>query len=153
MNGDNLKMLVFDKKTVIFVIVTVVATILVIYLTPLKHLNIIEPKIDDISAAAFYELYTSNPDEYLFIDVRSESLYDELRTEGSLNIPLHVLFDERYNLPKRGKTIVLICSGGRASGVGYHYLEHQGFLNLKRIRGGIEAWERAGLPLVIGEFN
>lgn len=153
MNGDNFKTLVFDKKTVIFVIATVVATILVVYLTPLKHLNIIEPKIDDISATIFYELYTSNPDEYMFIDVRPESSFNELHAEDSLNIPLHILFDERYNLPKRGKTIVLICSGGRASGVGYHYLEHHGFLNLKRIRGGIEAWEREGLPLILGEFN
>jgi len=43
---------------------------------------------------------------------------------------------------------VLICSGGRASGVAYGYLEHYGFLNLRRINGGIENWLAEGLPVV-----
>lgn len=127
--------------------IAVLVTIFAIYLTPLKNLNLIEPRIDDISPQTFYDAYTQNPDKYVFIDVRPESAYNNLHAVGSINVPLHLLYDERHVLPKRGKTIVLICSGGRASGVGYSYLEHYGFLNLKRIEGGIENWQLQGLPV------
>jgi len=127
--------------------IAVLITIFAVYLTPLKHLNLIEPRIHDIDPQAFYGLYAQNPDKYVFIDVRPESSYNRLYAAGSINIPLHLLYDERRVLPKSGKTIVLICSGGRASGVGYGYLEHYGFLNLLRVDGGIENWQLQGLPV------
>ena len=119
-----------------------------IYFTPLKHLNIIEPTIDDIEPKAFQADFEKNPDDYIFLDVRPTDMYDRLHAEGSKNLPLHLLYNERHSLPKSGKTIVLICSGGLASGVGYSYLEHFGFFNIKRIQGGIENWQIQGLPVV-----
>ncbi len=119
-----------------------------IYLTPLKWLDIKEPTIRDVLPTLFYEEHKKNPNDFLFIDVRPPDVYAKKHAEGSINIPLHLLYDERHNLPRRGKEIVLICSGGRASGVAYSYLEHYGFLNLRRIRNGVEAWEAAGLPIV-----
>ncbi len=119
----------------------------VIYLTPLKHLNIVEPGIKDVSPISFYESFQKDPDKFVFIDVRPEGVYETLHAEGSINIPLHELYTGRHLLPKHGKEIVLICSGGLASGVGYSYLEHYGFLNIRRIDGGIEQWTAAGLPL------
>lgn len=41
---------------------------------------------------------------------------------------------------------MLICSGGRASGVAYSYLQHFGFSNIARIEGGIEQWALNELP-------
>ena len=119
-----------------------------IYLTPLKWITIIEPTIDDISAEEFYALYEGNEDNYIFLDVRNGQSYERGHAEGSLNLPVHELYNERFNLPKTDKEIILICSGGVASGVGYSYLEHYGFFNIKRIEGGIEAWSDAGLPMV-----
>lgn len=120
-----------------------------IYLTPLKHINLLEPWVNDIEPRDFYALYQAQPDDYIFIDVRSPSEYDRIHVPGSINIPLHVLYDERTRLPKQGKEIVLICSGGRASGVAYGYLEHHGFLNLKRVSGGIEQWSKDNLPVIV----
>lgn len=119
----------------------------IIYLTPLKWLTVIEPTINDIASEEFYAMYEGHEDDFIFIDVRSESSYDRLHAVGSKNTPLHTLYDERHFLPKKEKTIVLICSGGRASGVGYSYLQHYGFSNIVRIEGGIEAWQLAGLPV------
>jgi rhodanese-related sulfurtransferase len=115
----------------------------------LKHLNLIEPNIKDISSAIFHEDFKVHPERYDFIDVRPQTVYAEGHAEGSRNIPLHQMYFQRKFLPKRGKTIVLICSGGIASGVAYGYLEHYGFLNLRRIEGGIEAWRAAGLPVAV----
>ncbi len=118
-----------------------------IYLNPLKWINVVEPHINDIAATEFYEKYKGNEDKYIFIDVRSEESYNRVHAVGSQSMPLHTLYDERHNMPKRGKEIVLICSGGRASGVGYSYLEHFGHFNITRIEGGIEAWQLANLPI------
>lgn len=134
-------------RTFLLVLSTTAVTLAVFYLTPLRYVAVIEPTIDDIDSLEFYEMWQKNPDDYVFIDVRSEDSYNKSHAVGSVSMPLHTLYDERHNLPKYGKTIVLICGGARASGVGYSYLEHYGFRNLKRIAGGIEAWQEAGLPV------
>ncbi len=139
------------KKKVPFVsvalcLISVVVTAGVIYLTPLKWVTVIEPTIKDIDPQEFYSEFSVNPEKFIFIDVRSESAYQKLHAKGSLNLPLHTLYDQRHILPKEGKEIVLICSGGRASGVGYSYLQHYGFFNIHRIEGGIEGWASLNLP-------
>ncbi len=122
-----------------------------IYLTPLKHIAVIEPTIDDIDPSELHTLLTEKKDDYLFIDVRPPDVYKKLHAEGSINIPLHEFYNQRKLFPKSGKEIVLICSGAVASGVGYSYLEHYGFFNIRRVEGGIEAWKNAGLPVVQNE--
>ncbi len=137
---------IITAALLIFLTMIVVAG--TIYLTPLKHLNLIEPTINDVPPEEFYAKFKENPDDYIFIDVRPVQVYAEQHAEGSINIPLHEFFDQRKIFPKSGKEIVLICSGGRASGVGYSYLEHFGFFNISRIEGGVEAWYEAKLPVV-----
>lgn len=134
------------KKNFPAIGLTAIVVALIIYLTPLKHLNLIEPRIEDVEPKAFYDEYVKNPDRYIFLDVRSGEAYDRLHAAGSQNQPLHTLYNERHVLPKKGKEIILICSGGVASGVAYSYLEHFGFFNLRRIAGGIENWSAQGLP-------
>jgi rhodanese-related sulfurtransferase len=125
-----------------------------IYVTPLKYAQLIEPQIQDIPAEQFYQEYVQNKDKYIFLDVRGPEPYNNIHAEGALNQPLHTLYNERKNLPRNTeKEIILICSGGIASGVAYSYLEHYGFRNIKRIDGGIEAWIEAGLPVVSTVFN
>src|SRR3989344_2710798 len=111
------------------VVVAIIVTIFAIYLTPLKHLNLVAPETKDIDPAEFWTDYSANPEKYMFIDVRQTADYDENHAKGSINIPIQKLFEQHGELPKSGKTIVLICTGGSLSGVAYGYLEHQGFLN------------------------
>lgn len=129
-------------------VISVVVAIAVIYLTPVKNLNVTEPTTDKISPAEFYEQYQENPDEYLFVDVRQRHEYNSEHPEGAQNIPIQNLFVEHEFLPKSGKTIVLTCTGGSLSGVAYGFLEHMGFLNLKHLEGGLIQWNQEGLPTV-----
>ncbi len=138
----------YSGKTLALVAVAVsIVAVLTIYLTPLKWVNLIEPRINDIDAKVFHEDFLRNPDKYVFIDVRSESVYRAAHAKGSINQPIGTLYDGHKLLPRSGKTIVLICSSGRLAGVAYGYLEHQGFQNLARIEGGVQAWVLQGLPL------
>ena len=137
--------------SVVVAVVAVLATAAVIYLTPLKHINLIEPVTKDISATEFYKRYKQNPDGYVFVDVRTPSEYEKGHAEGAENVSLPKFFDGYTQFPKKGKSIVLICAGGRESGVGYGYLEHHGYLNVLRIDGGTNQWIVENLPIVKGK--
>ena len=132
---------------IISVVVAVVATALAIYLTPLRHFTLISPTMHEIDPSDFYADYSKNPDDYVFIDVRSPTIYASAHAKGSINIPIENLFDEHYRLPKYGKKIALICTTGRLAGVAYGYLENWGFQNLMHIEGGVANWSTEGLPI------
>ena len=124
----------------------VAVTAVLIYGTSLRYTDLIEPKITDVDPVTFYGKYQMNPDHYIFIDVRSESAYNKVHAKGSINVPLSEMYDYRHALPKKDKEIALICSGGRASGVAFAYLQHYGFTNMFRLDGGIENWIDKKLP-------
>ena len=128
-------------------LVSILVTALIIYLTPLKNINLVEPSIYDQTPAAFNSEYMQDASKYLFIDVRPPDMYSRAHAAGSINMPLHTLYNTRHTLPKSGKEIVLICNEGIAAGVGYHYLQHFGFFNIRRIGGGFEKWVADGLPV------
>lgn len=132
---------------VLAVVVGAVLAALTVYLTPLKHLAILEPSIVDQGAREFQSEFGANKDNYLFIDVRPADAYARTHASGSINMPLHTLYNTRRSLPKTEKEIVFICTEGVASGVAYHYLQHFGFFNIRRIEGGVEKWIADGLPI------
>ncbi len=137
---------IFHSKIGIAIAVCVV-TILVIYLTPLKHLNLIDPNPVDIDPAEFAQEFEKNPDKFLFIDVREKSVYDRAHAKGAISQPIGSLYDLRHTLPKTDKEIVIICTSGRLAGVAYGFLQNWGHLNLLRIEGGMQKWALEGLPL------
>jgi rhodanese-related sulfurtransferase len=134
-------------RNVVLVLASVLATVAVVYLTPLKHLNILDPLPHDVDPAQFWKEYSAHPDQYLFLDVREPDSYNTAHAKGAVNQPIGSLYDLRNVLPRSGKTIVLICSSGRLAGVAYGFLENQGFLNLLRIQGGTQQWAQEKLPL------
>ena len=140
-----------SKKTaqaLSYIVVSVGTAALVLLVPAVRYTPLLEPTIRDVDAGEFYTKYQADPDKFLFLDVRGSDAYKRLHASGSKLQPLHTLYTERLSLPRNtDKTIVLICSGGVASGVGYSYLEHYGFRNIVRIEGGIEAWQEKGLPI------
>lgn len=127
--------------------VAILATVLLIYLTPLKHKNLVPPVMREMDPATFDAAYIAHPDRYVFVDVRSPNVYAAAHAKGSINIPIENLFDEHYTLPKDGKQIALICTTGRLAAIAYGYLEDWGFTNLIHIQGGVANWSSEGLPL------
>lgn len=140
-----------NKTTLITstVVVTAVITACVIYLTPLKHLNLVPPAMNEVDPAVFYKEFTANPEKYLFIDVRSASEYAIAHPKGAINIRIADLADPsvRAELPKSGKQIVLTCTDGKLAAVAYGYLQNWGYLNLVHLTGGLELWTLEGLPV------
>lgn len=137
----------FEKiRTVVIVLITLLSAVLLIYLTPLKHFNLIDPNPHDIPPVEFWNDMQAHPEEYYFIDVRDQSAYETAHARGAISQPIGTLFDLRKSLPK-DKTIAIICTSGRLAGVAYGFLEHWGYTNMVRLEGGMQKWSLEGLPL------
>lgn len=133
-----------------------VVTMFAIYLTPLKHIALISPVMNSVDPKDLYADIQAHPNDYVFIDVRSPSVYLSAHAKGAINIPIENLYDEHYSLPRTGKKIALICTTGRLAAIAYGYLEDWGFTNLLHVQGGLENWAYEGLPLVgnnVMQFN
>ena len=69
----------------------------------------------------------------------------------ALEIPLKTLSDNLAKLEKyRKKPVIVVCAAGQRSAAGCRILSKAGFENVSQLEGGIQAWEKAGLPLVRG---
>jgi len=136
-------------SVIISIVATAIVTVMVVYLTPLKHLNIVSPSMVEISPVAFNKAFNENPEKFMFVDVRSPSEYAAAHPKGSINIPIANLAEAsvRAELPKEGKQIVLTCTDGRLAAVAYGYLQSWGYLNLMHLTGGLQQWSLDGLPV------
>lgn len=85
----------------------------------------------------------------LVVDVRTPEEREQLRITGSVPVSLGELMQGQVQLP-RDKPLLLVCAvGGRSYAAGL-YLVKEKYLRVYNLRGGIFAWEKAGLPLEQG---
>lgn len=115
---------------------------------PLRFTHYVEPYMDSREPVVVYQEMLDSKGGYMFIDVRTPAEYTALHATTSENIPIQFLFDKWKELPREGKTIYLICSGGRLAGVAYGFLQLHGFTNIVHVSGGVQHWAEVGLPTV-----
>lgn len=83
------------------------------------------------------------------IDVREPDEYAKARIEGAVLAPLSALTGK--NLPdSHGKPIVFHCAGGVRSAKAFEKCAAAGVVCEAHMAGGINAWIKAGLPVVSG---
>ena len=80
----------------------------------------------------------------LVIDVREAREFQRGHIPDALSIPLLRLFGDISQVPKEGG-VVFVCRGGRRSTRATYALTNQGYDNIRVLRGGMIAWETAGL--------
>jgi hydroxyacylglutathione hydrolase len=81
------------------------------------------------------------------IDVRGADEYRAGHIEQAVSLPMGQLFKKLDLIPPRQQVIVH-CGGGLRSQVVASMLQRVGFTNIRNMIGGIDAWKRAGLPIV-----
>ncbi len=85
------------------------------------------------------------------IDVREPDEYAQGHAPGSTLIPLGQLEQRLHELSaSKDKPIALICRSGNRSGMAQKILEKAGFTKTVNVAGGMNAWAKAGLPMVMG---
>ena len=88
----------------------------------------------------------------LLLDVREVDEYTEMHAPGSTLIPLGQLqqrlseIADYKNLP-----VAVICRSGNRSAEAIKLLERAGFSAAANVEGGMNAWQKAGLPVLSGK--
>jgi rhodanese-related sulfurtransferase len=86
-------------------------------------------------------------DAPLVIDVRNPPEYTGPlgHIHGATNIPLDQFADRTQEVTAPGRPVVLVCHTDRRSSAAAHHLRSMGFAEVAVLRGGMVAWNQAGL--------
>ncbi len=94
------------------------------------------------------QAFKLNEQGALLLDVREPNEYAEIHAPNSTLIPLGQL-KTRFNelAAYKDKSIAVICRSGVRSAAATQLLLDVGYGHASNVRGGIIAWERAGLAV------
>lgn len=90
----------------------------------------------------------SSDEPPLVLDVRTDNERMSGHIEGSVHIPLHELAQRAEELPG-DREVVVHCASGYRSAIAMGVLEQNHEGPLSELRGGIMAWQRAGMPVAV----
>lgn len=122
--------------------------------------------------ALFTELVASLPADKGYGTVKVSSLNEELADtppflldvrepaelekdgyiEGSVNIPVREVLSNLDKLPGLDEPIVVTCASGHRGGMVMSALRLLGYTNVRNLAGGVNAWKKAELPVVMGSM-
>lgn len=86
----------------------------------------------------------------LLLDVREPGEYASGHAPGSVLIPVGQLGSRLKEIQSyQNKPVAVICRSGRRSAAAAEILQKAGFSAIRNVDGGMMAWERAGLPVVM----
>lgn len=92
-----------------------------------------------------------NREDAVVVDVREPAEYSAGHVSDSRNIPFKDLASRVSELEAfKEKPVIFVCASGSRSGQACAQLKKLGFTNLNNLDGGIQSWERAGLPIKRG---
>jgi len=107
------------------------------------YIDIPRGQIDHIEPQHLWEeMHGPNPP--LVIDVREPREFAQGHVPQAELVPLLDLLTDQRKLPQN-RPIVFVCGGGRRSTRATYLYQNKGHENLRVLRGGMSAWEAAGL--------
>lgn len=90
----------------------------------------------------------------VLIDVREPHEHADVRAPGARLIPLGQLAQRLAELPQDKATpVLLVCRSGSRSAAAVDILGKAGYTQTLNVTGGMNAWQKAGLPVVRGTGN
>ena len=81
------------------------------------------------------------------IDVRTPSEWASGHIDNAHHIELAKLPNALNQIPK-DRPITVTCGGGFRASAGASFLKRAGFNNVSNLKGGMQAWKQAGLPII-----
>lgn len=89
-----------------------------------------------------------NADDTLVLDVREENEFKQGHLANAVHIPLSQLGKRLTELEKyRRHTLITYCRSGNRSNSAAGLLRKRGFTSVFNLAGGIDAWQKANLPV------
>lgn len=87
-----------------------------------------------------------DPARPVLVDVREPVEFMEVRAPDVLHIPMSAFAGRVAELPT-DRPLLLICHLGGRSAAAAGFLMRAGRTDVTNVTGGMDAWERAGLPV------
>lgn len=87
-----------------------------------------------------------DPARPLLLDVRESNEFEEVRAPGAALLPTSTFTDHLDEVPADRPLLVICRTGGRSAAV-TGFMTRSGRADVFNVAGGMEAWERAGLPV------
>ena len=87
----------------------------------------------------------------LVIDVREPAEYQEAHIAGAIHIPRGMLefkLSADTQLEDRSRSVLLYCKSSGRAALAAVAMQKMGYLDVKSIAGGIDAWRAADKPVV-----
>lgn len=98
-------------------------------------------KLDELNVTQLHEQLA----RLAVLDVRDPGEWATGHVEGAVHIPYYAI-DQHFTELDTSKPLAVICGSGQRSAVASALLQRHGFQHIFNVIGGMEAWERAGLP-------
>jgi SulP family sulfate permease len=106
--------------------------------------KLLESSIGTIDAYDLRELLSNGEDVPLVVDVREPREFKRGRIPQASLKPLPALLANMAEIPNE-QPVVFVCRSGRRSRLAAHILQEQGCKKVLVLKGGMLAWESAGL--------
>ena len=90
----------------------------------------------------------SNKEDFILLDVRTDSEYYLSNIEGAIHIPMNSVPDTLDSI-KRDKEIIVQCKSGVRSSRVCEFLLKSGYTDVKNLKGGIVAWAEQIDPSIL----
>jgi len=90
----------------------------------------------------------SNKDNFILLDVRTDSEYFLSNIEGAIHIPMNEI-PNKLNTIDKNKEIIVQCKSGKRSAKVCQFLLNNNYENVKNLKGGIIAWANEIDPTIM----
>ena len=107
------------------------------------------PAIPTIDVAEAERRLREDPDGPMLLDVREANEFAEVRAPGAVLMPMSAFAARAGELPS-DRPLMVVCHLGGRSAAAAGFLIRSGRSDVVNVGGGMDAWERAGLPVVHG---
>ena len=101
------------------------------------------PSIDVVEAE---RRLREDPDRPLLLDVRELNEFADVRAPGAVLVPMSSFAARAGELPK-DRPLMVVCHLGGRSAAAAGFLIRSGRNDVVNVTGGMDAWERGGLPV------
>jgi rhodanese-related sulfurtransferase len=93
-----------------------------------------------------------DPARPILLDVREPNEFEVVRAPGAVLLPTSVFASRLADVPQDRPLLVICHMGGRSAAV-TGLLTRNGRSDVVNVAGGMDAWERAGLPVRKGPID
>ena len=98
--------------------------------------------------SVFEAVQLINRQDAVVVDVRDTGEFESGHVASAKHVPERQVSERLKDLEKfKSLPIIVICRSGMRSSVAVQVLRRSGFDQAVNLRGGIGAWEQAGMPL------